>query len=84
MARRTVVGKPTNFGEWLLQSLQQNKLSQKQLAFEIAVAENTVGAWIRNQRKVGITNLVWICIFLEKRSNKTYDELIVESSLFFK
>jgi transcriptional regulator with XRE-family HTH domain len=84
MPKRTIVGKPANFGEWLFVALQENKLSQKQLAFDITVAENTIGSWIRNDRKIGITNLVWICIVISKVSGRSYDDLIVEASLFFK
>jgi len=84
MPKRKIVGEPANFGEWLILTLQENKLSQKQLAYDIAVAQNTIGSWIRNDRTIGIQNLVWVCLVLSDQSGRSYDELIVEASLFFK
>ena len=84
MSKRKVVGKPANFGEWLVAILQENKLTQKELAYDIAVAENTVVSWIRHDRKIGVTNLVWVCLVLSDKSDRSNAELIVEASLFYK
>ena len=84
MAKRKFEGEPTNFGEWLLKSLQDNDITRKKLAYEIAVAENSVGCWVLNQRNIGVKNLVWVCVYLSQVSGRPYEELIVEASLFFK
>ena len=72
------------FGEWLSFYLQFHGITQKEMAFELCVAQQTVGSWIRNERCIGIRNLVYVCLTLEKHSEETYEELMIESTLLFK
>tara|TARA_R110000824_G_scaffold40221_10_gene120817 strand:- start:5130 stop:5384 length:255 start_codon:yes stop_codon:yes gene_type:complete len=84
MPKRKIVGKPANFGEWLVTTLRESNLTQKELAYDIAVAENTISSWIRHDRNIGVKNLVWVCLVLSDKSDRSYAELIVEASLFYK
>jgi len=71
------------FGKWLKAKLKNNRVSQKTLAKQICVSENTVTSWTRDDREPSIRNFLWICRYIALEENTSPSIIIQEAAEYF-
>jgi transcriptional regulator with XRE-family HTH domain len=71
------------FGKWLKAKLKSNHVSQKTLAHQICVSENTVTSWTRDDRTPSIRNFLWICRYIALEENTSMQIIIQEAAEYF-
>ena len=75
--------KPQTFGAWLKAKLKEHNVTQKEIAFQIAVSPNTITSWTTGGREPGIRNFFWVCKFIAILEDEHYLEIADEAAKFF-
>ena len=67
-----------SFHSWFEHQIRKSGMSQKQLALEIDVSENTVSAWCNGKKTITLANFYSACRVFSKKQNVELESILID------